>query len=67
MKLLCCSSHRMQDCPDRSNMFEISKEKKAKPVESEALKLESMILNFIKTKRNCKQKGLMYVDINIAG
>ncbi|MBA0701790.1 hypothetical protein Goari_027403 [Gossypium aridum] len=34
-------------------------------LESEALKLGSMILNFAKAKRNHKQKGLVYVDINI--
>ncbi|PPR98187.1 hypothetical protein GOBAR_AA22485 [Gossypium barbadense] len=35
-------------------------------LKSEALKLRSMILNSAKAKRDRKQKGLMYMDINIA-
>ncbi|MFQ6649122.1 hypothetical protein Gotur_023566 [Gossypium turneri] len=49
-----------------TNIFATNKEEKAEP-KSETLKLGSMILNFTKAKRDCKQKGLMFVDINIAG
>lgn len=64
---LCCGLHRMRDCPERSKMFAISKANEEDLVKSEVLKLRSMILNSMTAKRNCKQKGLIYMGINIAG
>ncbi|KAH1121623.1 hypothetical protein J1N35_004783 [Gossypium stocksii] len=56
--------HRMRDCLERYKLSIVTKEDEVE-LESEALKLGSMILNSAKAKRNHKQKGLMYMDINI--
>lgn len=48
-------------------LFTIVKEDEANPNKEKLLRLRSMILNSIKVKRNCKQKGLMFININIAG
>ncbi|KAK5771550.1 hypothetical protein PVK06_047767 [Gossypium arboreum] len=55
---------RMRDCLKRPKRSTISKEDEVE-LENEALKLRSMILNFAKAKRDHKQKGLIYVNINI--
>ncbi|MBA0610759.1 hypothetical protein Godav_011554 [Gossypium davidsonii] len=49
----------------RSKISTINKEK-VDP-KSEALKLGSVILNYTNSMTDCKQKRLMFVDINIAG
>ncbi|MBA0607049.1 hypothetical protein Godav_019416 [Gossypium davidsonii] len=58
-------NHEEDGNENGGNKSTISKENEAEHVESEALDLGSMIFNSIKVKRNHKQKGLMYVDINI--
>lgn len=55
----------MRDCPQRSNLTTINKEEAES--NSKALKLGLMIFNFMKEKRGCKQKRLMFVGINIVG
>ncbi|MBA0660230.1 hypothetical protein Goklo_012272 [Gossypium klotzschianum] len=52
---------------EQSKISGMSKENEAEPVEFETLKLGSVILKSAKVKRDRKQKGLMYVDINITG
>ncbi|KAK5838602.1 hypothetical protein PVK06_007336 [Gossypium arboreum] len=47
----------------RSKLFTISKEEEAEP-KSKALKLVSVMLNFVNVKRDRKQKELIFVDIN---
>ncbi|KAH1081775.1 hypothetical protein J1N35_021536, partial [Gossypium stocksii] len=55
----------MRDYPKRSKLSTVTEEDKAEP-ESEPLKLRLMILSFAKAMRDRKQKGLLFVDINIA-
>ena len=54
----------MRDCPKRTKLSSINKEDDEP--EKETLKLGS-IMSSIKAKRCRKQKGLMFVDISIAG
>ncbi|GMI85787.1 hypothetical protein HRI_002248000 [Hibiscus trionum] len=59
----CKGAHIVKECPDRVK----SSKGDDKPKDSDALKLGSMLLNSAKASKNRKQKGLMYVDINVAG
>ena len=61
---LCDGPHRMRDCPKRTKLSSINKEDDEP--EKETLKLGS-IMSSIKAKKCRKQKGLMFVDISIAG
>lgn len=54
----------MQDCPQRSKLTMIGKEEGE--LDSEAFRLGMMILNSTKAKNGCKQKELMFANINIA-
>ena len=56
--------HRMRDCPKRGKLATIAEKGDA---ERETLKLGSMMLSSIKTKRLSRHKGLMFVDITVAG
>ncbi|KAH1130173.1 hypothetical protein J1N35_001551 [Gossypium stocksii] len=60
-------SHRVRDCLHRLMLFAIVKEDEVKPDEEKVLRIRSMILQFAKEKMDYKQKGLMFVDINIIG
>lgn len=62
---LCCKRHRLRDSPKRSKLYKINKGEKAELNESKASKLRLMVL--IPAKRNNKQVGLMFMDINIVG
>ncbi|KAH1114052.1 hypothetical protein J1N35_007430 [Gossypium stocksii] len=56
--------HKMRDSPKRAKSTVTKKGKEAEPDERKASKFNSMILTL--TKRNSREVGLMYVDINIS-
>ncbi|KAJ8627131.1 hypothetical protein MRB53_020438 [Persea americana] len=60
---LCDGPHRMRGCPKQGKLAAIAEKDKA---ERETLKLGSIILSSIKTKKSARQKGLMFVDIVVA-
>ena len=53
----------MRGCPKQGKLAAIAEKDKA---ERETLKLGSIILSSIKTKKSARQKGLMFVDIVVA-
>ncbi|GMI78279.1 hypothetical protein HRI_001497200 [Hibiscus trionum] len=59
----CKGPHTVKECPNRVKPSKGDD----KPEYSEALKLVSMLLSSAKASKNRKHKGLMYVDINVAG
>ena len=59
----CDGPHRMRDYPKRGKLAAIVKKG---DTERDTLKLGSMILSSIKTKRSARHKGLMFVDITVA-
>ena len=54
----------MRDCPKRGKLAAIVENNEN---EKEILKLGSIMLSSIKTKRSARQKGLMFMDIMVAG
>ena len=54
----------MRDCPKRGKLAAITEKGE---VERDTLRLGSMMLSSIKTKRSARHKGLMFVDITVAG
>lgn len=65
--LLYCVPHRMPDYPKRSKFIPTNEYEEAKLEEGRLFKLGSMVLNFVKARRDRKQKRLMLVVINIVG
>ncbi|KAH1121673.1 hypothetical protein J1N35_004833 [Gossypium stocksii] len=60
---ICNSSHMVRGCPKKYMFYAI---KKDDVLDNTIMRL-GLIVHSAKVKRNHKQKGLMYVDINIAG
>lgn len=62
---LCNGPHMIKDCPNQTKLASISKEDEES--DRESLKLGSIMLSSIRPKKFSKKKGLMFVDIVVAG
>ena len=63
---LCEGHHKTRDCPNRNKFSVIAREEDDES-DRDTLKFGSIILNSIKVKKFGKRKGLMLIDIMVAG